>query len=357
MPPPLPIRSSPPGNNLAGSVLTSLGWLALGAAVGITVAAYNLTTNNTNSNNTNDSITTSTRKKKRTYQITEPRGITWEQISRDWDDWEKLPTSFDEETQKLWSTLPVHSKPEDPFHKYENYVEAIIRCKKLPNTQIEQIIRDAPRTFPDDSFFADTDVQDSLCRVLTAIALEYPKVGYTQGMNFIGAFLLLHAKTEDGAFCLFSRLMNHPRLKMEAVYRQGLPLLMSLIQALDRLLARHAPAESARLKSLGVDSLLFAQNWIMTLFTYSMDWQTVSFIWDEFFKYGWIEILRVCVYLVRSQSNKIMSSGLDFEQAFILMRNATEDAPQNVMELAKSNILFDDHDTIMMETVLIELYG
>ena len=125
----------------------------------------------------------------------------------------------------LWSKIEVHQPKSDVFAEHEGLVEALLLSGKAPLDVVEQIERDLPRTFPDEELFSDPDVVDSMRRILTALAIEFPHIGYVQSMNFVCGFLLLHCKTEDAAFCLLRRALTHPRLQLSRLYSAGFPLL------------------------------------------------------------------------------------------------------------------------------------
>ena len=380
MPPPSSSSTSATGGG--GSLASTLAWLAVGAAAGTVITVLTATTDerrrslrssiegtihrvgaavapNAGSSGSTPSSPQRSYRPPHEFTIKEPRGARWEEITRDFDDADAMPHAFTPEVAKHWESTPVHVRETDPFARHEGFVEALVACRRLPVAQLEQIMRDTPRTFPSDSFFADTDVQNSMKSILTAVALEYPQCGYVQSQNFIAAFLLLHAKTEDAAFCLFRRIMAHPRLALAKVYAPGLPLLVSLVQVLDRLIARYAPNAHASLLEARVDTLLFAQNWIMTLFVYSMPWETASTVWERFLEVGWEAILRVGVELVKLNERALVNA--DFERAFSTLRDAATLAPEDVMARAERDVPLDDLDKAMIasavECVRVDVYA
>ena len=86
----------------------------------------------------------------------------------------------------------------------------------------------------------------------------------------------------DACFALFRRLMSHPKLRMEDMFKPGLPLLLKTFTALRKLTQRHAQQCYQKFEELGIEYAMFAQTWFMTLFTYSMDWGTCGPVWDVF---------------------------------------------------------------------------
>lgn len=283
---------------------------------------------------------------------TQPRGLHWwADTSDSWTGKDELPRALQcsEQDALLWESLPVHSLTDDPFRGQENFVEALVASKKTLTVNLEQIMRDIPRTFPEEDYFQDTDVQDTMRRVLMAISIEYPEVGYVQSMNFIVAFLLLHSKTEDACFALFRLLMSHPKLKLEELYKPGLPLLFKVIDALKHLVEHHAPELFNKLKQVGLDFLMFSQTWIMTLFTYNMDWSALGPVWDLFFERGWEGPLRVCLYLICENANAILQG--DFDSISSVLRESVDNAPLNIAERSLT-IKFDDVDISIIASVV-----
>jgi len=271
--------------------------------------------------------------------------------SVDWPGRDELPRALQcsEEDALLWESLPVHSLPDDPFRGQENFVEALVESKKTKTINLDQILRDIPRTFPEVEYFQDPDVQDTMRRVLMALSIEYPEVGYVQSMNFLVGFLLLHSKTEDACFALLRMMMSHPKFKLEELYKPRLPLLFKVIDALKHLVQRHAPQCFNKFQEVGLDFLMFSQTWIMTLFTYSMDWRTLEPVWDLFFERGWEGPLRVCLYLIRDNAATI-SKG-DFDSISTILRESVDNAPFDIAQRSLA-LPFDDEDMTIIASVV-----
>jgi len=70
----------------------------------------------------------------------------------------------------------------------------------------------------------------------------------------------------------------------------------------------------AKLKALGVDTMIWAQSSIMTLFTISMDWATLTPVWTEFLRTGWSAVLKVLLYNVACSQAALMRTN-EFEGA------------------------------------------
>jgi ecotropic viral integration site 5 protein len=80
---------------------------------------------------------------------------------------------------------------------------------KLHSKHEKSIEKDIARTFPGHAYFQQAGGvgQENLFNVVKAYSLCDPEVGYTQGLAFIVAPLLL-LMPEEEAFCVLVRLME-----------------------------------------------------------------------------------------------------------------------------------------------------
>lgn len=90
-------------------------------------------------------------------------------------------------------------------------------------------------------------------------------VGYTQGLAFIVAALLLNMPEEE-AFCVFIRLMYSYDLRSH--FLPDMPGLQLRMYQFDRLLEELLPALHLHLVRAGVKSSMYASQWFMTMFSY-----------------------------------------------------------------------------------------
>lgn len=64
--------------------------------------------------------------------------------------------------------------------------------KYIVHPTFRNVEKDITRTFPDCSFFGGKKLHlDTFAQVLQKLAVYFPHIGYTQGMNFIVGFFLL----------------------------------------------------------------------------------------------------------------------------------------------------------------------
>jgi hypothetical protein len=137
---------------------------------------------------------------------------------------------------------------------------------KLTSPHEKAIQKDISRTFPDHKTFKHTGAgQDGLFMVVKAFSLYDRDVGYTQGMAFIVATLLLHMPDEE-AFGVLVRLMHSYNLRSH--FLPDMPGLHLRLYQFDRLVEDVLPLLHQHLVRKGVKSDMYASQWFMTLFSY-----------------------------------------------------------------------------------------
>jgi hypothetical protein len=138
-------------------------------------------------------------------------------------------------------------------------------------TQDLTIRFDCHRTFPSMPFFGPVDRpgpgQSQLYRIAVAYSHMDSELGYTQGMNFIIALLLLAGLSEDAAFYAFCGIMLRMRLRL--FYLHGLPLAISAHATISELLRTRKPALHAHLEDQGVLPVLYSTPWLLSFWVSS----------------------------------------------------------------------------------------
>ncbi|KAL7750921.1 hypothetical protein RI367_003500 [Sorochytrium milnesiophthora] len=163
----------------------------------------------------------------------------------------------------------------EKYRRAGMYVELLSRP---PLAIYDQIERDIARTFPHHVLFKDPSSpgQVQLLNVLKAYAQYNPEVGYTQGMNFITALLLLHMPPDESFFTLVALISTH-------AFPHNDPTLAQLHAAcgvFDELVERHLPrlhrffhvdgttagamSFARRAAPAGVASVMFLPRWWMS---------------------------------------------------------------------------------------------
>ncbi|GHJ89164.1 hypothetical protein NliqN6_5566 [Naganishia liquefaciens] len=199
---------------------------------------------------------------------------------------------------------------------------------KLTSPHEKAIQKDLARTFPQHAYFKGTaGGQESLFNVVKAYSIYDQDVGYTQGLAFIVAALLLNMPEEE-AFCVFIRLMYSYDLRSH--FLPDMPGLQLRMYQFDRLLEELLPALHLHMVRAGVKSSMYASQWFMTMFSYRFPLCLVYRIFDIVFAEGVEAIFRFSMALMRKNEDELLK--LDFEGILKFMSDTIFECYKNTQE-------------------------
>ncbi|WYZ36769.1 hypothetical protein EsH8_II_000275 [Colletotrichum jinshuiense] len=171
-------------------------------------------------------------------------------------------------------------------------------------------------------YAAAAGLQESLFGVCKAYALFDEGVGYAQGMNFL-IMPLLFNMTEEEAFCLLVRLMNHFHLR--DLFIQDMPGLHKNLYIFERLLEDFEPALYCHLRRRSISPHLYATQWFLTLFAYRFPLQLVLRIYDLILSEGLSAILRFGIVLMQKNATNLLAIS-DMQQLTVFLKDKLFDA-------------------------------
>mmetsp|Transcript_14340 Transcript_14340/g.45955 ORF Transcript_14340/g.45955 Transcript_14340/m.45955 type:complete len:365 (+) Transcript_14340:1308-2402(+) len=232
---------------------------------------------------------------------------------------------------RLWFDLAL---PSSLLDRDADLSFAFADSLQLDEEQEHQIKIDLPRTFPGIEYFEDEGNLADLERVLRAVAVSCPELGYVQGMNFCVAYMLLHCKTEAEAHRLTIELLTNPKYNLRGVYEDGLPTLRKLAGALKVVVEHHDPELAAHLEALGFEEYFFAFQWISTLFAYSMPFDALQHVWDLFFERSWEGFFAVCLVLMEDRRPALLAGS--FDTVCMTLKTCVQNPREDFAERAKA---------------------
>ena len=187
----------------------------------------------------------------------------------------------------------------------------------LSHIDDETIERDLHRTFPDNIHFKDpassvheTPLLISLRRLLRAFAINNPKIGYCQSLNFIAGLLLLFLP-EEKAFWMLHVISRDYLPGTHEISLSGantdLRILMILLKeqlpGIWTLITTGTPPHQSDDEKIGRQKLppvsLCCASWFMSLFIGTLPIEGTLRIWDILFYEGPHTIFRVAVAIFR----------------------------------------------------------
>ncbi|EAL68982.1 RabGAP/TBC domain-containing protein [Dictyostelium discoideum AX4] len=195
-----------------------------------------------------------------------------------------------------------------------------------------KISKDISRTFPNNPYFNNEQGQNSLFRILKAYSIMDPEIGYTQGMSFIAA-VLLSEMDETESFWTFTSIMKN--YKLSTLFCHDLSLLRQYLYVIDRLIETLLPKLFSHFKEIGVTPVLFASEWISTLFTYNFDLPISKRLLDVFFIEGRFYLHRMSLAILKIYEKQLIE--FEFEDAVeFLKKLGTQIDPDLLLKTSDS---------------------
>ncbi|XP_055011507.1 uncharacterized protein si:ch211-266k8.4 [Boleophthalmus pectinirostris] len=224
-------------------------------------------------------------------------------------------------------------------------------------TLFRQIALDLQRSFPTHrSLMGDSpeaiEGQAKLFRVLIAYARYNPQVGYSQGMSYIAAVLLMQLAEEE-AFWALTALLDQPQHVAE-LFDLNLSKIQHQVKVFEQLLKHRKPQLSQHLESVGLLSVHFVMPWFLTLFTSLPCWDSVLAVWDLVILHGLSAVFRTALTIIELLEPRLM--GLNDEGAMLplLLRVPVDVSQYCVLIPALWNTEVQDWELKCMNSLVLD---
>ena len=207
----------------------------------------------------------------------------------------------------IWKILLNYSEISTKYN-YEEIKEKISLNPKIINNR-DTIEMDCIRT----TFDTNNDLnQIKIGNILKALEYTLPKINYSQGMNYIAAFLLSITNNEEESFYLFLSLLIST--EYGKLFEKDLEKLQKYFYVFDRLISILLPELHYHFKENNISSTHFLTPWLITLFTHIFN--TIKDrnnplillrIFDLFIFSGWKSIIKIGITLLKNYELKLMN--------------------------------------------------
>ncbi|TPX07879.1 uncharacterized protein E0L32_010454 [Thyridium curvatum] len=217
------------------------------------------------------------------------------------EDGEGMDFEFDVKNQKLidrtWKGIPdrwraaawysflaTSAKRQGAKTTDQDIIAAFKHLQEISSPDDVQIDLDVPRTINRHIMFRRRyrGGQRLLFRVLHAISLYYPDIGYVQGMASLAATLLCYYD-EERCFVMLVRMWDLRGL--ENLYQPGFDGLMTALKDLEKHWLGNRDV-ARKLNELCIDPTAYGTRWYLTLFNLSVPFPAQLRIWDVFMLLG-----------------------------------------------------------------------
>ena len=240
----------------------------------------------------------------------------------------------------IWKIILGYTKAKEE-HNYKDILEKVKKDPdKIPSSEIIRL--DVNRT----NFETDKEInREKINRILNALSLCCPDVNYSQGMNFIAAFLLNICGDEKEAFYIFLCLLLTS--DYGSLFTKDLANLKKYFYVFERIIDIMLPELYNYLKINNLKVSFFISPWFITLFTDTYlnienreNPKVLLRIWDLFLFSGCKSILKVGISLLKNFEHKIMT--LTFEELLKFL----------ITDIPKSEFFQNNSYDILMKTYI-----
>lgn len=224
----------------------------------------------------------------------------------------------------LWSSLMGEN------HRNRQLREGKIEPQKGGAAEI--IIKDLKRSV---QFLKNEDDYSQLYDILTNIALDYPEIGYYQGMNYIAVFLYYAFNCDSLKTYQFMSYVVETHLANR--FGEELKGLMKLLFLCDKLMQKTLGMVWNKLSKCQITSVHFSVSPILTVFTSfiksgDVNNEIILVIWDLFLAGGFKNVIKTLLYLLELQQSYIYKA--EAETVLLSIKNI-ETTPLNIMKYLK----------------------
>ena len=274
---------------------------------------------------------------------------------------EDIPDDYSKKNPipNAWKTPNIRIKIWKYFLKYKNninYSEITEKISKEENKQesFEMIRLDVKRMwFGDES--KTEQVRKSLNNILCSLAFLHPKIGYSQGMNFIASFLYDLCGTEEEAFQIYNCILEST--DYGDLFMNDLKRLNKYFYVFERLIFIYLPEVFLHLTNIKLSPKFFVSPWFITLFTNAYKSlkekgkpKVLIWIFDNFIIEGWGAINKIGLCLMKHFERKILMLDTDELLHFLINDIINYDFFKNSNYERLRNI----YDNLRIENGLIE---
>ena len=186
---------------------------------------------------------------------------------------------------------------------------------------VQQIDKDVHRT----ENLGSHRGREALRRLLLAHAARNPRVGYTQGLNYITALLLQEQPADSDEADVFWLLCAMTELLLPEHFAPSLVGVRTDAAVLEVLVAQHASLADLPVlfESIGFDLPVVTPHWFMLAFCETLPHSLTLRVWDLLFALGSRTLVATALALLRCQADKLRRGRPDFGACYAALHQPT----------------------------------
>ena len=169
------------------------------------------------------------------------------------------------------------------------------------------IKKDLTRTLPGNiSFEYGNSNYNKLYHILSAYCNYNKNIGYVQGMNFLAAHCLYIFKSEVESFEFLDAIIR--KFNLEKLFGVQAEELNTKLYNISQELKKYTPNVNEYLHNINLNYDYFTCNWMITLFSNSMNVKYLFYVWDCMIIFGWKFFNCFVISVFEMNQNKILNT-------------------------------------------------
>ena len=257
-------------------------------------------------------------------------------------------------SNKIHKNLKIKNHLMEKFSPLSQLSPALIR-KKYTDLKFEnnhkydiEIKKDLTRTFPDNVLFKyGNNYYNKLYHVLTAFSNYNKNIGYIQGLNFLAAHIIYFFDEEIDEFIFLDALIHKFDLE-KILSTSNNNFFIKKLEDINKYIKQKMPKLSKYLIGMKLSYEFFTTNWLLTLFSNSMETKYLFIIWDYMIIFGWKFFKCFVVAVLREFQNEILKAtqnNITFIMKNMLKNKQFNDNFQNIIKKTVQ-ILIEENNII-----------
>ena len=222
--------------------------------------------------------------------------------------------------------------------KDEKKIKAIYDYYKNSTSNYNDLIKqDIIRTFPHEPYFnRNSNNIDKLFNLLNGYSNFNTNIGYAQGLNFLAASALFMFKNEEKTFIFLDGLIN--RFQLNQLISVNNQYLVDKVKYFSYILNKYCKDFINYLSTKFLSHDFFSDNWLITLFSSSMEKNKLYICWCFMTVFGWKFFYSFSVQLLLFYHNTL----IQINERLLSTK---------MKELLKENQFIKDFDQIIKNTL------
>lgn len=164
---------------------------------------------------------------------------------------------------------------------------------------------------------------------------KYKGIGYSQGMNFVGAFLLDNMQPDEALFG-FAMMIDNPLLNLKKMYGELVSVQMEEMYVLMSLIKKYVPKSSSFIKKLSAQEAVMQMTPFVSpfikLFVGELPYEVTRAIWDCLMRYGRKVLFAAFVFFCKKNEKLFQIAEMPIQAVYDTFKDVTPNDANSIMK-------------------------